>query len=123
MLSLQPLRPRMADHKVLMPVRDQAKGGAPRKYSDRLVLDAIFFVLRSGCQWRMIPADLAPWDAAYRWYRTWVAGGTIDRGHQALHEQVRTNDGARPRCWMPSRSSPARAASTRARRPPDANAT
>ncbi|MFC4866993.1 transposase, partial [Streptomonospora arabica] len=38
----------------LMPVRDQAKGGAPRTYDDRLVLDAILFVLRSGCQWRMI---------------------------------------------------------------------
>ena len=41
-----------------MPVRDQAKGGAPRKYGDRLVLNGIFFVLRSGCQWRMIPRDL-----------------------------------------------------------------
>lgn len=91
----------LSDHawqiiKPLMPARDQAKGGAPRKYSDRLVLDAIFFVLRSGCQWRMIPADLLPWDAAYRWYRTWAADGTIDRIHQALHEQVRTNDGRDP---------------------------
>ncbi|MBB6000001.1 transposase [Streptomonospora salina] len=50
----------------LMPVRYRRKGGAPCKYGDRLVLDAILFVLRSGCQWRMIPRDLLPWDAAYR---------------------------------------------------------
>ncbi|WP_344149087.1 IS5 family transposase, partial [Streptomonospora arabica] len=77
----------------LMPVRDQAKGGAPRTYGDRLVLDAILFVLRSGCQWRMIPRDLLPWDAAYRWYRTWKADGTWDRLHDRLRELVRIAEG------------------------------
>jgi transposase len=52
-----------------MPARDPRKGGAARKYDDRLVLDAVFFVLRLGCKWRMIPRDLLPWDAAYQWYR------------------------------------------------------
>jgi transposase len=80
----------------LMPVRDQAKGGAPRKYGDRLVLDGIFFVLRSGCQWRMIPRDLVPWDAAYRWYAAWRADGTWDRIHDALRDQVRVADGRDP---------------------------
>jgi transposase len=80
----------------LMPARDQAKGGAPRKYGDRLVLNGIFFVLRSGCQWRMIPRDLLPWDAAYRWYRTWAADGTWDRVHDALRDQVRIRDGRDP---------------------------
>lgn len=77
----------------LMPTRDPCKGGAPRKYDDRLVLDAIFFVLRSGCQWRMIPRDLLPWDAAYRWYATWSVDGTLDRVHDALREQVRIQAG------------------------------
>lgn len=80
----------------LMPVRDQAKGGATRVYGDRLVLDAILYVLRSGCQWRMIPRDLLPWDAAYRWYRTWRADGTWDRIHDQLREQVRVSDGRDP---------------------------
>jgi transposase len=79
-----------------MPVRDQAKGGAPRKYGDRLVLNGIFFVLRSGCQWRMIPRDLLPWDAAYRWYAAWRADGTWDRIHDALRDQVRVADGRDP---------------------------
>ncbi|WP_093267576.1 IS5 family transposase [Saccharopolyspora shandongensis] len=77
----------------LMPVRDRRKGGAARKYGDRPVLDAIFFVLRSGCQWRMIPRDLLPWDAAYRWFRTWTTDGTIDRVHDALRDQVRFQAG------------------------------
>jgi transposase len=80
----------------LMPVRDQAKGGAPRKYGDRLVLNGIFYVLRSGCQWRMIPRDLLPWDAAYRWYAAWRADGTWDRIHDALRDQVRAAAGRDP---------------------------
>jgi transposase len=69
----------------LLPVRDRARGGRPRVYHDRLVLDAIFYVLRSGCQWRMIPHDLVPWWTAYRWYRAWAADGTWD----AIHDQLR----------------------------------
>jgi transposase len=80
----------------LMAVRDQAKGGAPRKYGDRLVLNGIFFVLRSGCQWRMIPRDLLPWDAAYRWYAAWRADGTWDRIHDTLRDQVRVAAGRSP---------------------------
>lgn len=79
-----------------MPARDLRKGGTPRKYADRLALDAIFFVLRSGCQWRMIPRDLLPWDAAYRWYRTWVRDGTWDRIHDELRGQVRIAAGRDP---------------------------
>ena len=73
----------------LMPARDRSKGGAPRKYDDRLAWDTIFYVLRSGCQWRMIPRDLLPWDAAYRRYRTWKTDGTPDRIHDTLRAEVR----------------------------------
>lgn len=79
-----------------MPVRDLRKGGAVRKYGDRLVLNAIFFVLRSGCQWRMIPRDMLPWDAAYRWYRTWTVTGVWDRIHDELRRQVRVTAGRAP---------------------------
>jgi transposase len=80
----------------LMPVRDPRKAGTTRKYDDRLVLDGIFFVLRSGCQWRMIPRDLLPWDAAYRWYRAWIADDTFDRIHDTLRDQVRGAAGRDP---------------------------
>jgi len=80
----------------LLPARDPAKGGRPRIYQDRPVLDAIFYVLRSGCQWRMIPHDLVPWWTAYRWYRTWAADGTWDAVHDQLRALVRIAAGKDP---------------------------
>ena len=65
-------------------------------YGDRLVLDSIFYVLRAGCQWRMVPHDLAPWWVAYRWYRSWAADGTWDRIHDQLRAQVRVAAGRDP---------------------------
>ena len=59
-----------------LPVRNLRKGGGVRKYGDRLVLDSIFYVLRSGCQWRMLPRDLMPWDAAHRWFTKWRRDGS-----------------------------------------------
>jgi transposase len=80
----------------LMPVRDLRKGGRPRTYGDRLVLDSIFYVLRSGCQWRMLPQDLMPFDAAHRWFTTWRKNGTWDAIHDALRRQVRIRAGRDP---------------------------
>jgi transposase len=80
----------------LLPVRDLRKGGAVRKYGDRLVLDSVFYVLRSGCQWRMLPRDLMPWDAAHRWFTKWRRDGTWDRIHDALRCQVRIGAGRDP---------------------------
>src|SRR5438046_10560658 len=77
----------------LLPARDPRRGGRPRVYRDRPVLDAIFYVLRSGCQWRMIPHDLVPWWTAYRWYRIWDADGTWDRIHELLRAAARIDAG------------------------------
>ncbi|MGW3661402.1 IS5 family transposase [Streptomyces sp. NPDC005151] len=77
----------------LLPVRDLRKGGGMRKYGDRLVLDSVFYVLRSGCQWRMLPRDLMPWDAAHRWFTKWRRDGTWDRVHDELRRQVRVGAG------------------------------
>ena len=80
----------------LLPARDSRRGGRPRIYGDRPVLDAIFYVLRSGCQWRMVPHDLVPWWTAYRWYRTWAADGTWDAVHDRLRELARIAAGRDP---------------------------
>lgn len=77
----------------LLPARDLRKGGAPRKYDDRLIVNSIFYVLRSGCPWRMLPSDLAPWDAAYRWFVTWRKNGTWERVHDWLRDEVRRHEG------------------------------
>jgi len=80
----------------LLPVRDLRRGGRPRVWGDRLVWDAILYVLRAGCQWRMVPHDLAPWWVAYRWYRSWAADGTLDAVHDGLRAQVRVAAGRGP---------------------------
>jgi transposase len=80
----------------LLPARDPRRGGRPRVYRDRPVLDAIFYVLRSGCQWRMIPHDLVPWWTAYRWYRAWAADGTWDAVHDQLRAAARIAAGRNP---------------------------
>ena len=77
----------------LLPVRDPRHGGRPLKYDPRLILDTILYVLRTGCAWRHVPHDLAPWDAAYRWFAAWSADGTWQRVHAALRDQVREGDG------------------------------
>ncbi|MGW4983355.1 transposase [Streptomyces mirabilis] len=80
----------------LLPVRNLRKGGGVRKYGDRSVLDSIFYVLRSGRQWRMLPRDLMPWDAAHRWFTKWRRGGSWDRIHDELRRRLRIGAGRDP---------------------------
>jgi transposase len=77
----------------VLPVRDPARGGRPLVYGHRLVIDTILYVLVSGCAWRLVPHDLAPWDAAYRRFRHWSRHGVWDDIHEALRDQVRAADG------------------------------
>jgi transposase len=77
----------------LLPVANPRHGGRRLKYDRRLVLDTILYVLRTGCAWRLVPHDLAPWDAAYRWFRAWSADGTWRRVHEALRERGREREG------------------------------
>ena len=69
------------------------RGGRPLKFDRRLILDTVLYVLRTGCSWRLVPHDLAPWDAAYRWFRAWSADGTWRQVHEALRDRVREGDG------------------------------
>ena len=59
--------------KLVEPLLPDAKpGGRPRKTNLRQVLDAIFYLNRSGCQWRMIPREFPPWRTVYNYYRDWI---------------------------------------------------
>lgn len=77
----------------LLPRRDPRHGGRPLKFDRRLILNTILYVLSTGCAWRQVPHDLAPWDAAYRWFRLWSADGTWDRVHDLLRDRVREREG------------------------------
>lgn len=55
----------------------------------REILNAIFYQLRTGCQWRELPHDLPPWPTVHDYYRRWRRTGLLDRLHDFLREQVR----------------------------------
>ena len=71
-------------------------GGRPRTHSPRVVLDAIFYVLRSGCSWRLLPRDFPPWKTVYDWFRKWRIEGTWERLNAALRELLRARSGRNP---------------------------
>ncbi len=64
-------------------------GGRPRKTAMRDVLDAIFYVLRTGCQWRFLPKDFPPKSTVWGYFDEWRHNGTLDAIHDALRERVR----------------------------------
>jgi putative transposase len=63
--------------------------GCPRVYTPREILDAIFYVLKSGCAWRLLPHDFPPWKTVYHYFRSWRLDGTWERMHSALRKRVR----------------------------------
>src|SRR5215212_7477928 len=63
--------------------------GRPRIYVLREILDAVFYVLKSGCAWRLLPHDFPPWKTVYHYFRSWRLDGTWERMHAALRERVR----------------------------------
>jgi putative transposase len=63
--------------------------GRPRVYTLREILDAIFYVLKSGCAWRLLPHDFPPWKTVYHYFRFWRLDGTWERMHTALRKRTR----------------------------------
>jgi transposase len=66
-----------------------ARQGRPRKYSLRDVLNAIFYVIRTGCQWRAVPHDLPPWATAYPYWWVWRKTGLWEQLNMRLWEHLR----------------------------------
>jgi len=55
----------------------------------REILDDIFYIVRSGCSWRLVPHDFPPWRSVYHYFRRFRLDGTWERVHAALRERVR----------------------------------
>ena len=70
--------------------------GAPRTIQTRAVVDALRYRLRTGCQWRQMPADFPNWSTVYYYFKKWSADGTYERINTALREQVRKEAGRDP---------------------------
>jgi putative transposase len=70
--------------------------GAPRAVETRAIVDALRYRLRTGCQWRQLPADFPKWPTVYYYFKKWSVDGTWERINTALREQVRTAVGREP---------------------------
>ena len=68
----------------------------PRIYTARRVLDAVFYVLRSGCAWRLLPRQYPPWAAVYYHFRQWRRTGFWERLNATLRELARVRRGRAP---------------------------
>jgi putative transposase len=55
------------------------KRGRPKTHTTREILNAIFYVLKSGCAWRLLPRDFPPWETVYWWFRRWRIDRTFKR--------------------------------------------
>jgi putative transposase len=67
------------------------------RHPRREILDAIYYVVRTGCQWRCLPHEYPPWPTVYCWFRRWRLDGTWERLNSALVERLRVRAGRDPR--------------------------
>jgi len=70
--------------------------GRPRVHTLRELLDAVFYIVRGGCAWRLLPHDFPPWKTVYHYFRLWRLDGTWERLHEALHQRARVLLGRNP---------------------------
>lgn len=68
-------------------------GGRPRKYAMREIVNAMRYVLRSGCSWRMLPHEFPPYRIVFHYFRTWRQDGTWERIHSYLRTSMRQQQG------------------------------
>lgn len=78
-----------------LPKRKSPRGRQP-VHPYREILNAIFYVLRSGYAWRMLPHDLPPWQTVYHNFRLWGQDGTWAGIHDALGTELRVASGRDP---------------------------
>ncbi len=70
--------------------------GTDRTVDPRKILNGILYVVRTGCQWRMLPKEYEHWNTTYGYFRTWRQDGTWQRIHDLLREQTRLQAGREP---------------------------
>jgi putative transposase len=68
---------------------DGPAGGRPEAHPRREIVNAIRYLVRSGCAWRALPADFPPWQTVYHYFHRWQADGTTAAIHDALRGQAR----------------------------------
>jgi len=74
---------------ILIILNDKRK----RKHSLREIFNAIFYVLKTGCQWRMLPKDFPKWQLVYYYFNKWKLEGVIEEIHERIRDLTRKNAG------------------------------
>jgi putative transposase len=62
-----------------------------RRYSLRKIINGIICLVKSGCQWRMLPQDFPNWKLLYYYFSTWKKAGIIERIHETLWRKYKKN--------------------------------
>ncbi|MEO0841839.1 MAG: IS5 family transposase [Cyanobacteria bacterium J06643_5] len=78
--------------KPMIPAERKGKRGKKREVDMREVVNAIFYILRAGCSWRMMPHDLPPWQTVYSYFRRWQRKGVWEKIHFQLRSQLRIQE-------------------------------
>lgn len=73
--------------------KENALGGRPPIYSRRSMLNAIFYITKTGSQWRYLPKDFPPWHRVYVQFLRWRDNGKIVQMYEFLHKKLRVSIG------------------------------
>ena len=71
-------------------------GGRPEKHPRRAVVDAILYVVRTGCAWRQLPADFPPWQTVYWYFNRWEQAKATEKILPVVRAQLRVQEGRHP---------------------------
>ena len=78
---------------LIRPLLPPAKPGRrPAKTDRRDVINAIFYLLRTGCQWRLLPKDFPPKSTVWRYFNAWTTSGLLEQVHDTLRRKLRTSE-------------------------------
>src|SRR5215207_9372620 len=70
--------------------------GRPWRHPRRAILDAVFYVVRTGRRWRALPREYPPWSTVRCWFRRWRLDGRWERWNRVMREQLRVRVGRAP---------------------------
>ena len=69
------------------------KSGRPLEYSRRDIVNALLYITKTGCQWRMLPNDFPPWTTVYYYFQKWNTAGVWEKVLDVLNKMDRTQQG------------------------------
>jgi putative transposase len=83
--------------KIIIPlVPPHRSGGRPPKWELSEILNAVLYIVRAGCAWRLLPHDFPPWQTVYYYFRRWKKDGTWENIHNILFTETRVHEGRDP---------------------------